>query len=187
MQVIDDGIEVSELIEVLKNSIKRASYQGAFDGPGALEVVSAQLTLSIAAVHSRGGGVHFRVAVIGTEISFGSKQERRQTHTLNLTLTPTKESGPELRDGEIEHVLVDAIVTVYSPMERAGSGDQPWALESGVIDIVFAVSETGSITLGIDADRTGEITHAMRLSMRPSSPANHSWALTETSFAAGFP
>src|SRR5260221_14389096 len=111
MQVIDDGIEVSELIEVLKNSIKRASYQGAFDGPGALEVVSAQLTLSIAAVPSRGGGAHFRGAVIGTVISFGSKQERRQTPTPNLPLTPAKDCGPGRGEAAIEHVLGDAIVT----------------------------------------------------------------------------
>jgi hypothetical protein len=44
------------------------------------------------------------------------------------------------------------------------------ALSAGVIDLSFAVTQTGSISLGFDGELTDEVTHTLRLELA-ASPA----------------
>jgi hypothetical protein len=50
---------------------------------------------------------------------------------------------------------------------RRCGGNDPWIPSEGIIDISFAITATGTITLGIDGELSDEITHTLRLRLTP--------------------
>jgi hypothetical protein len=71
-----------------------------------------------------------------------------------------------IRDREI---LVDAIATIRDVMTTAAEGDDPWILSASTIDISFASTQTGTITLGVNGELADELTHTLRLGLSPAS------------------
>jgi hypothetical protein len=65
---------------------------------------------------------------------------------------------------------VDAIVTIRSAMALAAAGDDPWNLSAGVIDITFALTKTGTISVGVDGDLSDEVTQSLKLTLTPFLP-----------------
>jgi hypothetical protein len=53
---------------------------------------------------------------------------------------------------------------------NAAAGDDPWALATGTIDITFAVTETGSISVGLHGELAGQLTHTLRLTLAAATP-----------------
>ena len=43
-------------------------------------------------------------------------------------------------------------------------------LSAGTIDISFAITLTGTITLGVNGELADELTHTLRLGLAPASP-----------------
>lgn len=166
MKVTGNSVPVDELITVIKTSVKRAGVSPASD----LRVASVQLVLKVIATSARGGRLSFRVPALGMQLSVGGKVTRQDTHTLDLTLTPPLQpSGHELRDGEVEDAIVDAISTIRAVITSATEGDDPWVLSSGTVDISFVVTEIGTISLGVEAELASEVTHTLRLGLTESS------------------
>jgi len=48
-------------------------------------------------------------------------------------------------------------------MTRAGGGDDPFLLKESTVELTFAVTDDGTISLGIDGDTRDEITHKLKL------------------------
>jgi hypothetical protein len=162
VKVTGNGVPVDELIRVIKTSVKRSGVSPAAD----LQVASVQLILKVIATSTLGGGLNFRVPVLGMQLSVGGKITRQDTHTLDLTLTPPAQpSGHELRDGEVEDAIVDAITTIRAVITSATEGDNPWVLSVGTVDISFVVTEIGTISLGVEGELANEITHTLRLGL----------------------
>jgi hypothetical protein len=130
-----------------------------------LRVSAVQLILKVVGTATRGGGVDFRVPFIGMQFKAGAKVTRQDTHTLDLTLAPPDLAGPEIRDGDIETALVDAITTIRAIVASAAQGDDPWVLTDGTVDLTFVVTENGSISLGFEGELTNELTQTLRLSL----------------------
>jgi hypothetical protein len=72
--------------------------------------------------------------------------------------------------GEVEDALVNAIATIRGVMTKAAEGDDPWLLSAGTIDISFAITQTGTISLGADGELTSELTRTLRLGLTPALP-----------------
>jgi hypothetical protein len=51
---------------------------------------------------------------------------------------------------------------------KASEGDDPWILSASTIDISFAITETGTISLGVDGELANEVTQTLRLGLAPS-------------------
>jgi hypothetical protein len=64
---------------------------------------------------------------------------------------------------------VKAIAAIRAVTSQAAEGDDPWILSEGAIDISFAITQTGTISLGVDGELSDELTHTLRL--RPASPS----------------
>jgi hypothetical protein len=62
---------------------------------------------------------------------------------------------------------VNAIATIRKVVAKAAEGDDPWILSASTIDISFAITQTGSISLGADGELTGELTQTLRLGLAP--------------------
>jgi hypothetical protein len=131
-------------------------------------VASVQLILEVVASKTAGGGLDFRVPFIGMKLSLGAKVTKKDTHTIDMIMVPPKERDTrQVRGGEVEGVLVNAIATIRDVMTQAAKGDDPWALSAGTIDISFAITQTGTISLGADGELTNELTHTLRLELTP--------------------
>lgn len=165
MKVSHDTVPVTELITVIKNSIKTAGVSSTTLDTD-LKVSRVQLKLAVVASSILGAGFDIRVPVIGMCLRAGAKVTHRDTHALDITLCPPSESDDdELRDGDIEDTLVDAINTIHHVVQYAAEGDDPWILSAGKVDISFAVTDTGSLTLGVDGELSDEVTHSLCLGL----------------------
>ena len=65
---------------------------------------------------------------------------------------------------------MNAIATIRDVMTQAAEGDDPWVLSAGTIDISFAITQTGTISLGVDGELADELTHTLRLVLAPGAP-----------------
>jgi hypothetical protein len=168
VKVTDEGVPVETLIGVVKDSVKRAGISRVSQN-GDLQVASVRLILDVVATKTAGGGLDFRVPFIGMKLRVGGKITRKDTHTIDITLVPPGEHATrQLRGGDVEDVLVNAIATVRTVATEAAAGDDPWVLSASTIDIRFAITETGSISLGVDGELANEVTQTLRLGLAPS-------------------
>ena len=167
MKVTDHGVPVDALIDVVKDSVKQAGVSRTSQAKD-LQVASVQLILDVVASKAVGGGLDFCVPFIGMKLRVGTKLTKK--HTIDITLVPPEQRDTrQVRGGEVEEVLVNAIATIRDVMTRAAEGDDPWLLSESTIDISFAITQTGSISLGADGELANELTHTLRLGLAPGS------------------
>jgi NTP-dependent ternary system trypsin peptidase co-occuring protein len=169
VKVTPEGVPIGALITVIKDSIKRAGVSRT-SAARDLRVASVQLTLRVVADKTVGGGLNFQVPFIGMMFSAGSKVTKQDTHTVDMTLVPPDQPANfQVRGGDVEDALVDAITTIRQTMANAAAGDDPWVLSDGTIDISFAVTRTGAISLGVNGELSSEVRHTLRIGLVPSS------------------
>ena len=167
MKVTDEGVPVDTLISVIKDSIKRAGVSRTSQTRD-LQVASVRLILDVVASKTAGGGLDFCVPFIGMKLRVGAKVTKKDTHTIDIALVPPKDQDTrQVRGGEVEDVLVNAIATIRDVMTKAAEGDDPWFLSAGTIDISFGITKTGSISLGVDGELADELTQTLRLGLAP--------------------
>ena len=165
----DRGIPVDQLIDAIKRAIKAASISVTDPGRD-LAVTAVTLRLAVVATRGLGGGLDFRVPLIGARVKVGGSVTRQDTHLMELTLIPEDTPVIETRGAPVDAVLVEAIETVRAVMARAAAGDDPFVLRDGTVELSFAVAADGAIALGIDGELRDEVTHTMRLTIaRPSA------------------
>jgi hypothetical protein len=169
MKVTDEGVPVEALVGVVKESIKEAGVSRKSPTTD-LRVGSVQLILEVVASKATGGKLNFQVPFIGMKLSAGAKVTKKNTHTIDMILVPPEERpGRQVRGGDVETVLVNAIATIRDAMASAAEGDDPWVLSTGKVDISFAITRNGSISLGVDGELTDEVTHTLRLGLVPGT------------------
>lgn len=163
MDVTDEGVAINELVTVVKDVIKLANISST-DADRDLRVVSVQLTLNAIATRTIGGGLDFRLPVLGMKLKVGAAVTRQDTHRVEMTLIPPDLLPQhEIRDAEIETVLLDAIESIRTAMSLAAEGDDPFLLTASAVDVSFAIAKDGSITLGASGELKGEVTHSLRI------------------------
>lgn len=166
MNVVDDTVTVDDLVHAVKTAIVLAGISGA-DADRTLTVTSLRLTLNTVVTETKGGGVDFRVPVIGTQFAVDGSLTSSKTHRLEMTLVPPK-IRHEVRGVEIEHLLFEAIRTVRAVVELAAQGDDPFVLDSGTVEFSFAVTRAGTISLGLRGELKNELTHTLQLTLGPA-------------------
>jgi NTP-dependent ternary system trypsin peptidase co-occuring protein len=167
MIITDEGVPVDNLVSVIKDSIRRAGVSRSSPDTD-LRVASVQLILEVVASTTAGGGVDFCVPFIGMKLSLGGKVTKKDTHKIDITLVPPEERDTrQVRGGDVEQALINAIATIRHVMATTAEGDDPWLLSAGIVDISFAITQTGTICLGINGELTNELTHTLRLGLAP--------------------
>jgi hypothetical protein len=169
MKVTDEGVPVEALVDVVKESVKEAGVSRTSQTTD-LRVDSVQLILEVLASKGAGGKVNFQVPFIGMKLSAGSKVTKKNTHSIDIILVPPEEQpSRQVRGGDVEAILVNAIATIRDVMANAAKGDDPWVLSKGKVDISFAITRTGTISLGVDGELADEVTHTLRLGLVPGT------------------
>jgi hypothetical protein len=168
MKIADKGVPVDALIGVVKDSIRQAGVSRTSQARD-MQVASVQLILDVVASKTAGGGLDFRVPFIGMKLRLGAKVTKKDTHTIDITLVPPEERDTRQVRGDVEEILVEAISTIRDVTTKAAEGDDPWVLSEGTVDISFAITQTGTISLGADGELANELTHTLRLGLALSS------------------
>jgi hypothetical protein len=165
MEVTDTGVSVDSLIDAVKAAVKEAGISAA-DTDRALRVVSIQLNLTVVATTTAGAKLEFKIPFVGMNVKLGGAATTKNTHTIDITLVPPDLApGHELRDGGVDEVLVEAVETVLALVDRAAGGEDPFLLKESTVELSFAITETGSISLGIDREAGDEVTHKLKITL----------------------
>lgn len=167
MEITDTGIPVSSLIDTIKAAVKEAGISTA-NADRTLRVSSIQLVLNAVATTTGGAKLEFKIPFIGMNVKLGTSVARHDTHTIDITLVPPDLApAHEIRDGTVDEMLVDAIETVTTTVALAADGEDPFLLKESSVELTFAVTETGSISLGLDTETKDEITHKLKMTLTP--------------------
>ena len=162
MEVTEDGAAIDDVVEAVKEAIKIAGISRTDDDRD-LRVTSVQLVLKTIASETAGGGVDFRIPFLGMNLKVGGSVTTRDTHTLDITLVPPDLGPrPELRDGDVAAVLADSVSTIRRLVAKASGGDDPFKLKTSSVELNFAVTRNGSITLGFNGELNGQVSHTLR-------------------------
>jgi hypothetical protein len=168
VQVTDEGVLVQDLIATIKQAVKAASVSST-DAGRDVRVGSVRLILNAVATRSLGGGVDFRIPFIGMPVTIGGKLTKQDTQRIEISLVPPDLAAqPELRGADLGSVLADAISTIRAAVASAATGDDPFILTGSQVDISFAVTAAGTITLGVDGGLAHELTHTLSLTLVPA-------------------
>ncbi|MFC4857379.1 trypco2 family protein [Actinophytocola glycyrrhizae] len=129
-----------------------------------------RLTLNVVAATTGGAKFEFTIPFIGMKFGLGGSVTTTDTHTIDITLMPSDlKPGFEVRGADVDDVLVDAIETVMAVMAHAGGGDDPFVLKESTVELTFAVTAAGTISLGVSGENKNEVTHTLKLVLGPVS------------------
>jgi hypothetical protein len=168
VKTTDDGVRIADLISAVKEAVREANIS-AGHADRDLRVSKVDLTLSVVASRDGGAGIELKVPVIGMKIGGKYRHGSSSTQTVQVTFVPLPPAGAEVRGGDVEETLVDAIETVRAAVAAGISGDDPLVLESSIVTLVFAVTDTGSITLLGEGDLADSQTSTLVLTLVPAS------------------
>jgi hypothetical protein len=167
VHVTENGVAIPELIDTVKRAIKEANISSV-DLDRDLRISTVQLELNAIAIRSLGGGLDFRIPFIGMQVKFSGKVTKQDTHRIDISLVPPDLTGrPEVRDGDLGSVFVDAINTIRVAVASAATGEDPFILDKSTVNISFALTAAGTISLGVDGDLANELTHTLTLGLMP--------------------
>ncbi|MFG3558459.1 trypco2 family protein [Micromonospora sp. NPDC047557] len=166
MNVIDYSVPVEDLVSAVKNAVKQAGISATDVGRRDLRVGSVQLTLSAVVTTKLGGGLDFRVPVIGWKVKVGGSRSRQKTHTIDITLVAEDHQDQhELRNDAVEESLVEAITTIRAVVAIGTGGDDPLVLKTSTVEIVFGITDQGTISVGAEGELTDEVTNTLRIEL----------------------
>jgi hypothetical protein len=168
MRVDETGVAVRDLIAAVKRAITTANLSSG-DSDRDLRVGAVRLTLNTVAVQKAGGAVDFRIPVLGMRVKLGHRHTGRNTHVIRIDLVPPDlKDAVELRGPDLEPVLVQAIETVRGAVAGAAGGDDPFELRDSTVEISFAVTDEGTISLGVEGELTDESAQTLELTLIPA-------------------
>lgn len=165
MKVTDTGVPVESLIDTVKSAVRQAGISTT-DADSPIRVTAIQLVLNVVATTTAGAKLEFKIPFIGMNVKLGNTVTTSDTHTIDITLVPP-DLAPrfEIRDGQADEVLVDAIETITAAVAHAAEGEDPFVLKESAVELVFAITDSGSISLAIEAETKNELTHKLKLSL----------------------
>ncbi|MCX4586234.1 hypothetical protein OOK40_25000 [Streptomyces sp. NBC_01481] len=171
MNVTDDGVPVEDLVAAVKSAVTQSNIS-ATDTERDLRITSVRLTLHAVAAATAGSSWNFRLPFLGMKLKIGRSVTQRDTHLIEMTLVPPDLAQQhELRDGTVDSVLVDAITMIRRVMASASAGEDPFHLKDSTVSLEFAITEDGTVSLGLDGTLHEEVTHTLLITMAPPALA----------------
>ncbi|MBB4684873.1 trypco2 family protein [Amycolatopsis jiangsuensis] len=168
MHVTATGVPVSSLVDAVKTAVRDAGISAA-DADRRVRVTAVQLTLHAVATAGSGAKVEFKIPFLGMNVKLGTTISTADAHTIDIILVPPDLApAHEIRAGAVDQVLVDAIDTVVQVVADAGGGENPFLLKESTVELSFALTEEGSISLGLDAASKDELTHKLKITVAPT-------------------
>jgi hypothetical protein len=155
LEIRDSGVDVEDLIR----SIKRGVSQADLSIPGRLRdmrIVGIGLELRVIATSGEGGGLKFRVPVIGIESQAGAQTLSRATTTISLSFEPIERKVGAATGPNFEAQITQAVNTVRETVRLAQAGPDPWLLHAGKVENQFGITKTGSLQLFLDRSASSE-------------------------------
>ncbi|MEV0215951.1 hypothetical protein [Micromonospora sp. NPDC050695] len=104
--------------------------------------------------------------MIGWKVRGSGSRSHQKTHAIDITLVAKDlQERHELRHSAVEATLVDAITTIRAVVAAGTGGDDPLVLKAGTVQLVFGVTDQGTISFGAEGELTDEITNTLRIEL----------------------
>jgi len=68
-----------------------------------------------------------------------------------------------VRDQDVATVLAESISTIRAVLAQASDGNDPFSLKTSMVELNFAVTQNGSITLGFNGELQGQVSHTLQI------------------------
>jgi hypothetical protein len=163
-----EGMPVDTLIWMVKEAVTESGVS-RLSKTQDLRVASVHITLQVLATKSGSTEVSIRVPFTGTELGARGKLTNQDTNTIDITLAPPAQPKRRgVRGLPIDKVLVNAIATIRDAMASAATGNDPWELSQSTVSLAFGVTKTGTISLGVEGERSTDVMHTLRLTLKPA-------------------
>lgn len=165
MQVTETGVPVTSLIDAVKAAVTATRISDT-DRDRRMRVAEIQLTLNTVATTTGGAKLEFKIPFIGMNLGLGTAVTHTDTHTINITLVPPDLTPThEVRGGDVDQVLVDAIETISTVAEHAAGDHDPFLLKESTVELTFAITEDGTVSLGFTGNTQDEVTHQLTITV----------------------
>lgn len=165
MQVTETGLPVTSLIDAVKAAVTAARISST-DNDRRMRVAEVQLTLNAMATTGGGAKIEFKIPFTGMSLGLGTSVTSIDTHTINITLVPPDLTPThEVRGADVDQVLVDAIETIGAVAEHAVGDHNPFLLKESTVELTFAITEDGAVSLGLTGNTQDEVTHKLKITM----------------------
>jgi hypothetical protein len=170
MQVTETGVPVASLIDAVKTAIAAARISN-IDSDRPMRVSEIQLTLNAMATNTSGAKLEFKIPFIGMNLSMGTSVTSTDTHEISITMVPPDLATPgyEIRGADVDQVIADAVETIATVTAHAAGGNDPFLLNDSTIELAFAVTSDGRISLGATGEFKDEVTHKLKVTLVASS------------------
>lgn len=167
----EDVKPIEDIIDRVKAAIRAANIG---HGGESLAVTALELTLRVCKVRVAGGAVEWKVPIIGLTFKGGAKLTQEDVDTLTVKLVPPPPDVEEAREGlltgkRIEEELAHAIANIRRAIMRAAQGEPVFELGDASVEIEFAVTKEGTLSLIAAPEAKNEVTHTMKLSLGKSA------------------
>lgn len=165
------SFDVEDVIQKVKIAVTKANVVGR----EARDAIVASITLNLQVVQElkAGGEVRWTVPVIGLELGAAASTDRSATSAIEINLiAPPPEAAiaqgllPEI---DVVRDLEQAIKVIRRGIVAGATGDPPFVLGAASVELAFAVTVGGGISLVATADRSKSTTNTLKLNLeRPS-------------------
>jgi hypothetical protein len=169
VKVENESVDVGELIATIKRGIAMAGLDAEGDDKN-LRIVTVGLKLEAVAESAQGGGLRFRLPILGLEGKANARFASRAVHAIELTLEPVEADDPEYVRAigpDVATAIEEAVATVWTTVQQARAGDDPWLLRSGTLRFEFVVTSEGAIALGVDSSRLHQHANTLTIEIEP--------------------
>ncbi|WP_125805326.1 trypco2 family protein [Actinoplanes sp. ATCC 53533] len=167
MSVDDDGISFTELIGAVKRAVKKTNMSIG-DTQRDLRVTEVTVSTVVFAKGSAGAGVELTVPGVGLKIGGKLARTRANAQRVVVTLVPPAPGEEiEVRGGNIEGSLTDAIAAIRTALAAAAGGDDPFVLKTSTVTLDFVVTESGSIKIVGEGEAEDQVTQSVTLTIGP--------------------
>lgn len=165
MEITETGVPLENLVDAVKSAVREAGISAA-DADRPLRITAVQLALNAIATTSGGVKIEFKIPFIGMPVKLGRTVTAKDTHTVDITLVPPDLAPQhEVRGGDVDRLLVEAIEAVAGVVRHARGGEDPFLLKESTVELTFAVTDDGTISLGLDGHGTDELTHKLKITL----------------------
>ncbi|WP_436534891.1 trypco2 family protein [Actinoplanes sp. HUAS TT8] len=163
-----DGIAFVEIIAAIKKAVKKANLSAA-DLPRDLKITEVTVSTTAMARQTLGGGVELTVPFVGLKLGGNLERSWRSAQRVEITLVPpAPDEEIEVRGGNVEKALVEAISTVRAALSAAAGGEDPFVLKSSTVVLDFVVTDSGTIKIVGAGEAGDEETQTVTLKLGPA-------------------
>jgi len=163
-----DAFDVKDIVGQVKAAITAANLSTE---PSATDISVTEVDLTLKVVRDLEAGVDatWKVPFLNLDLSVKGGKKWSTTNTVEMKLVPPKPAQPKAEavapQIDVESELARAIQLVRTSVAAASTGTPLFDLKAASVELTFAVSDSGELSLVAKADADKDTTQTLSLTL----------------------